>query len=89
MICGFALFSLTFSMIWGNKAYADGSGYFRRVEGSQSVIVFIHGIFGDARSTWTSSNGAYWPDLIAKDELFKDYSIYVYEYPTRFIGAPL
>jgi len=68
--------------LYSSTALGAGSGYYRHVEGSQSVIVFVHGLFGDAQSTWTAANGAYWPDLIAKDKIFENYSVYVYEYST-------
>ena len=37
-----------------------------RAEGKLD-IVFIHGLEGDARSTWTHSNGVFWPDWVAED----------------------
>jgi pimeloyl-ACP methyl ester carboxylesterase len=36
----------------------------------RSLIIFIHGVLGDSAKTWTSGNGAYWPDLIASDKAF-------------------
>jgi len=47
------------------------------------VIIFVHGIMGDAVDTWTSKNtNAYWPALLAKDHAFDGADIYVYSYPT-------
>ncbi len=47
------------------------------------VIVFVHGLFGDAYSTWKYSPTVYWPELLLEEETFKDYDIYVAAYPTR------
>lgn len=65
------------------------SRYLRKSDGNYSAIVFIHGIGGNSTSTWTASNGAYWPDLIAKDPAFDSFDIYLYEYPTTSIGNTL
>lgn len=46
------------------------------------VLVFVHGIFGDAEGTWTSPPDAYWPDLIAGDAQFGNTDIYVAAYDT-------
>jgi pimeloyl-ACP methyl ester carboxylesterase len=63
------------------------SRYIKQAQGNQSVIVFVHGIFGDSISTWTNRNGAYWPDLLRSDPLFLPYDVYVYEYASRFVGT--
>jgi pimeloyl-ACP methyl ester carboxylesterase len=48
---------------------------------AQGVIVFVHGVLGDGRTTW--SNGrSYWPELLTRDETFAGQDIYVYEYPS-------
>lgn len=54
------------------------------------VIVFVHGIFGDAISTWTSStSGAYWPRLLLGDKAFDGYDIYVANYDSPVFGNTL
>jgi pimeloyl-ACP methyl ester carboxylesterase len=63
------------------------SRYIKQGPGNQSVIVFVHGIFGDSISTWTNRNGAYWPALLTSDEFFSSYDAYVYEYTSRFVGS--
>jgi len=64
------------------------SDYYRRIDNAQSVIVFVHGVLGDSKSTWTGKNNAYWPDLLAADDYFKGYDIYMYQYPTSFLNGP-
>lgn len=49
---------------------------------AERVLVFVHGIYGDAKDTWTASSGAYWPDLIAHDGVFDNTDIYVAAYDT-------
>ena len=53
----------------------------KHVEGSRTIIVFVHGIFGDGRSTWTSGD-FYWPKEIASDPTFAGADVFVYAYPT-------
>jgi pimeloyl-ACP methyl ester carboxylesterase len=61
------------------------SRYMRRTN-SDTVIVFVHGIFGGSVGTWTNAqNGAYWPKLILDDDAFKDSDVYVYSYPTPYL----
>src|ERR1700685_2468865 len=47
-----------------------------------SVIVFVHGVLGDSRSTWTNTTThAYWPSLMTNDSFFNDFDIFVIGYP--------
>lgn len=59
------------------------SSYVRN-ENRSRVIVFVHGLNGDGKRTWTAPNGAYWPDLIRDDRAFADADIYIADYPTDF-----
>jgi pimeloyl-ACP methyl ester carboxylesterase len=59
----------------------------RKSPDAMSVIVFVHGIFGDSSETWTNANGTYWPTLLKTDPFFSEYDVYVYEYPSRFVGG--
>ena len=41
----------------------------------------MNGIFGDSVSTWTNDkDGAYWPDLMAKDHDFDEADIYIHSF---------
>jgi internalin A len=52
------------------------------------VIVFVHGVLGDARSTWTNEvTKAYWPDLIKNDPSFDGFDIFVVSYPSRLLQS--
>jgi tetratricopeptide (TPR) repeat protein len=50
------------------------------------VVVFVHGIFGDANRTWTAPTGAYWPRLLLGDDAFDDFDVYVANYETPLLG---
>jgi pimeloyl-ACP methyl ester carboxylesterase len=63
------------------------SGYVRQAS-RDSVIVFVHGILGDAQATWTNiTTKAYWPSLMKDDPFFNNFDIYVYSYSSPFRGA--
>lgn len=53
------------------------------------VIVFVHGIFGDADATWRYSANVYWPRLLLSDEAFRDSDIYVASYPSPYLGSTM
>jgi hypothetical protein len=50
------------------------------------VIVFVHGLFGDADSTWRYSATVYWPKLLLGDVAFRDSDIYVAAYSSPYLG---
>ena len=58
----------------------------KRVGGAKRALVLVHGITGNGKSSWTSSNGTYWPMLMRSDPVFEDVDVYVYEYPTHLFG---
>jgi pimeloyl-ACP methyl ester carboxylesterase len=66
------------------KAGDSVSRYVRRSENADTIIVFVHGVLGDGKTAWTSANGSYWPDMLAKDSSFDGTDIFVYSYPTGF-----
>ncbi|MBM3753747.1 MAG: hypothetical protein FJW38_07180 [Acidobacteria bacterium] len=51
--------------------------YLRR--DSDTVIVFVHGIFSDSRACWLTEDGEgeYWPSLVSRDPRFDEASIYL------------
>lgn len=52
----------------------------------ERVVVFVHGIFGDADSTWRSSPTVYWPQLLTTDDAFQDSDVYVASYASPPFG---
>lgn len=70
------------------SAPQSATGYVQpQKAGAERVVVFVHGVLGDARQTWTASNGAYWPDMLRKDDAFADDDVFVYDYPTPIFAA--
>jgi len=62
------------------------SHYLRRTN-AETVIVFVHGVFGGGIGTWKNpETGAYWPQLLADDKSFGNSDIYVYSYPTPYLS---
>lgn len=57
------------------------SSFVRQSPNATTVIVFVHGIFGNGQDTWTNGN-AYWPSLLKSDSAFDGVDIFVYSYPT-------
>lgn len=54
-----------------------------RHQDTDAVIVFVHGIMSDSRMCWLApdnespESARYWPELIASDSRFNEYSIYL------------
>jgi pimeloyl-ACP methyl ester carboxylesterase len=67
---------------YGQAALAEPPSKYIRNEGSDTALVFIHGVLGDAISTWTNGD-AYWPELLTKDHDFDGTDIFILSYPTN------
>jgi hypothetical protein len=54
------------------------------------LIIFVHGIFGSAVSSWgNSANEAFWPAMVAADGRFIDYDLYLLNYRAPYFkNAP-
>ena len=62
---------------------APQSHYLSPQKGLDGVIVFVHGVFGNADKTWhNDESGADWPTLVAKDVDFLSDEVYVVSYYT-------
>jgi pimeloyl-ACP methyl ester carboxylesterase len=46
-----------------------------------AIVIFVHGVLGASKSTWTNGP-SYWPSLLTTDSTFNDLDIFVYSYPT-------
>ena len=56
-------------------------GYIDRDTSRKEVIVFVHGLTGDAKDTWTNEKtGAYWPSLLRTDPTFGSANVWVFSY---------
>lgn len=86
--CGLAIICATVILRWRTatertfRPESTGrSHYVRQQEKSTGVVVFVHGVLGDANTTWSSGN-SYWPKMLASDPVFDKQNIFVYQFPT-------
>jgi pimeloyl-ACP methyl ester carboxylesterase len=69
----------------GGVQYAS---FYVRNNQDRGVIIFVHGVLGDSKSTWTNpETHAYWPELLTKDTTFDHYNVYVYGFPSPIVGV--
>jgi pimeloyl-ACP methyl ester carboxylesterase len=70
----------------GGSAEAAVS-YYARSDQDKGAIIFVHGVMGDARSTWTNTTTrANWPELMKNDPRFAGYNIYVFGFSSPVVG---
>jgi Putative serine esterase (DUF676) len=81
-----SLFAITVCQASEEAAPAVISSNGSALPPKNKAIVFIHGIYGDGKNTWTSENGTYWPDLLAGDPQFADADVVVRTYKTSILG---
>lgn len=61
----------------------DSSSFYVRNEKKPRVIVFVHGVLGNPRETWTNATtGAFFPELVKADKAFDESDIFVYGFPS-------
>lgn len=64
---------------------SKGEGWKEKQPGVDGVIIFVHGLFGDADGTWRlDSKHSSWPELAAKDSDFASDDVYVVGYATPY-----
>lgn len=55
--------------------------------GQENVIVFVHGVLGNADTTWRNTEtDAYWPKLVCLDHDFKEFDVYAIGYDSPQMG---
>jgi hypothetical protein len=50
---------------------------------SDTVFIFVHGLFSNAKECWTAPNKAYWPEILKTDTRFGDPHIFLGGYYTQ------
>jgi pimeloyl-ACP methyl ester carboxylesterase len=64
-----------------------GRTRFFKQAGKPHVIVFVHGVTGDAIGTWrNATTGALWPELTTRDPDFADFDVYLAGYDSPLLG---
>src|SRR5205807_6374096 len=59
-----------------------------RKQVNRRALVFVHGFTGDADNTWKADGPESFPHLLAKDEKFQDYDVFLFQYATTFFFPP-
>ena len=78
------------ALILSSTAGSAASRFVKHQPGSDTLIVFVHGVTGDGTSTWTNERTrAYWPSLVANDPVFATANVFAYEYPSPIAGRSL
>jgi hypothetical protein len=52
---------------------------------SKKIIIFVHGLFGDPISSWTSQAGISWQELMRQDKAFERFSVARVRYETTLL----
>jgi len=54
---------------------------------SDTVFVFVHGVFSSSRSAWLSDNEVFWPELVSSDPTLGNPSIFLGGYYTEVLAG--
>ena len=55
---------------------------------NQNLIIFVHGAFSTPGNTWGDADkGPTWPELVRRDDRFKDFDIYLLNYRSTYFSA--
>ena len=66
------------------------SFYVQNVPTNDAVIIFVHGVTGNSRETWTSDRtGLFWPKMLTEDQVFHGTNVFVYGYDSPRLGQSL
>lgn len=67
---------------------APNESRYIRSDRKTSVIIFVHGLQGNSKDTWTNpTTKAFWPEMITKDPAFDSFNVYNYEYYSPSFGV--
>ena len=50
-------------------------------------IIFVHGLGGSMRETWTHSSNTFWPTLLHEDDRFSNVRIFTFGYDANFMAG--
>jgi pimeloyl-ACP methyl ester carboxylesterase len=70
--------------------WSSESFYVRNDPANDAVIIFVHGVTGNSKSTWTNDRTKrFWPDMLTKDPAFDGTNVFVYGYDSPRLGDSL
>ena len=78
---GYLALILTGLPAYGQEAQQNNTWYSR--SNSDTVFIFVHGLFSNANECWTAPNKAYWPEILKTDTRFGDPNIFLGGYYTQ------
>lgn len=68
----------------------DDTSFFVRQSNRHRLIIFVHGVMGDPRQTWTNtSTNQFFPELVSKNHTFDDADIYVFGFPSKLRSSTM
>jgi hypothetical protein len=66
------------------------SFHVRNVPTNDAAIIFVHGVTGNSRETWTNdSSKGFWPEMLTEDPALNGTNIFVYGYDSPRLGQSL
>jgi alpha-beta hydrolase superfamily lysophospholipase len=66
------------------------SFFVQNVPTNDAAIIFVHGVTGNSRETWTSDRTKrFWPKMLAEDQAFEGTNVFVYGYDSPRLGESL
>jgi hypothetical protein len=86
---GREVISFVYGTLFG-QAGAEPSRSAYSSANNSKILVFIHGVTGTPRETWTyqdNNTKTFWPDLVRTDERLKDYDIFLLSYYTPMVES--
>jgi len=66
---------------------ATDSRWLYRSQGNDTVLVFIHGIFGDTVGTWTNDNGKTFFEYVKDSPVGAKVDMFAFGFPTNYFGG--
>lgn len=81
------LILITLNCCLPDSVGASVPGFVKPRTPADRVFVFVHGIYGDALSTWKSSSGQYLWELLDDERGLGTANIYVYGFPSPFFAG--
>lgn len=76
-----SFFIFMFAMLLASFARADLT-FVRTDKKSTELVVFVHGLDGNSRDTWTNANRTYFPGMLANDREMTKFDVAVFDYPS-------
>ena len=79
-----ATFVLHLASTLAHAEVEAGNNSWYKLNTSDTVIVFVHGIFSNSKECWTTTDATpkYWPQLLSEDRRFENPSVYLGGYFT-------